>query len=242
MDPLLSQMSHLQVLNLSYNKLTVLPQHLPPKLQELNLTGNLITDIVTRGQQFPSLIHLGISYNQLTDEFLPVLKASFPKLFCLDISHNRLESITKTLKVLLTMNDLRMLYLIGNPLMLAFNYRQVIKKKLQKLKMLDGTPTLNEAESTKKKKPKADSGLSSYSQKNQGPDVEELVKDVSDNFTLDLHLRVLQNIDGVYLTEETCKPEVLETLANDSDKSSVFWLTYTDHHEKKVETEKKVWI
>lgn len=140
------------------------------------------------------------------------------------------------------MTDLKMLYLIGNPLMLASNYRQVIKTKLQKLKVLDGTPTLNEAESTKKKKPKADSALSSYSQRNQGPDLEELVKDVSDNFTLDLHLRVLQNIDGVYLTEETCKPEVLETLANDSEKSSVFWLSYTDHHGKKVETEKKVWI
>lgn len=57
-----------------------------------------------------------------------------------------------------------------------------------------------------------------------------------------MHLRVLQNIDGVYLTEETCKPEVLEALANDNEKSSVFWLTYTDHKGNKVETERKVWI
>jgi hypothetical protein len=153
----------------------------------------LITEIVTRGNQFPSLIHLGISYNQLTDDSLPAIKSSFPKLFCLDISHNRLESITKTLKVLLTLLDLRMIYLLGNPLMLSSNYRQVLKSKLSKLKILDGTPTLNEAESTKKKKPKADSALSSYSQKNQGqgPDVDELVRDVQENFTLDLHMRVL---------------------------------------------------
>ena len=85
-----------------------------------------------------------------------------------------------------------MIYLIGNPLMLSTNYRQVLKSKLSKLKILDGTPTLNEAESTKKKKPKADSALSSYSQKNQGgPDVDELVRDVQENFTLDLHMRVL---------------------------------------------------
>jgi hypothetical protein len=84
-----------------------------------------------------------------------------------------------------------MVYLIGNPLMLSTNYRQVLKTKLSKLKILDGTPTLNEAESTKKKKPKADSALSSYSQKNQWPDVDELVRDVQENFTLDLHLRVL---------------------------------------------------
>ena len=76
--------------------------------------------------------------------------------------------------------------------MLSSNYRQVLKSKLSKLKILDGTPTLNEAESTNKKKPKADSALSSYSQKNQqGPDVDELVRDVQENFTLDLHLRVL---------------------------------------------------
>ena len=85
-----------------------------------------------------------------------------------------------------------MIYLLGNPLMLSSNYRQVLKSKLSKLKILDGTPTLNEAESTKKKKPKADSALSSYSQKNQqGPDVDELVRDVQENFTLDLHMRVL---------------------------------------------------
>ena len=51
------------------------------------------------------------------------------------------------------MNELKMLYLIGNPLMLAPNYRNVVKTKLQKLKILDGIPTLNEAENTKKKKP-----------------------------------------------------------------------------------------
>lgn len=44
-DASLSKMSRLRILNLSYNKITVLPGCLPPKIQELNLTGNLLTDV-----------------------------------------------------------------------------------------------------------------------------------------------------------------------------------------------------
>jgi hypothetical protein len=84
--------------------------------------------------------------------------------------------------------------------------------------------------------------LSTYSKSTQGPDLDALVDGVSEDFTLDLHLRVLQNIDGIYLTEETCKPEILEALQNDQEKSSVYWLSYIDHHDKVVETDKKVWI
>lgn len=86
--------------------------------------------------------------------------------------------------------------------------------------------------------------LSTYSKSTQGGgiDLDALLEGVKEELSLDLHLRVLQNIDGIYLTEETCKPEVLETLQNDNEKSSVFWLTYTDHTGKVVETERKVWI
>lgn len=125
-----------------------------------------------------------------------------------------------------------MLYLVGNPVMLVPNYRNVFKTKFNKLKILDGKPTLNEAESTRKKKkvlPGATSALSSYSQKSV-PDPNAMVADINETFTLDLHLRVLQNIDGIYLTEETCKPEILETLTSDASKSSVFWLSYVNHH------------
>jgi Leucine-rich repeat (LRR) protein len=45
MDASLAKMGNLKILNLSYNKLQALPSHLPPKIQELNLTGNNITDI-----------------------------------------------------------------------------------------------------------------------------------------------------------------------------------------------------
>ncbi len=90
---------------------------------------------------------------------------AFPKLFCLDISHNRLESLLHALRSLVNLPELRMLYLIGNALMLSANYRQVLKIKFNKLKILDGTPTLNEAEGTKKKKSNKAQGsmLSNYS-------------------------------------------------------------------------------
>jgi Leucine-rich repeat (LRR) protein len=204
----------------------------------------MISTIEAGSVQFTSLIHLGVSYNQLDDDSLTKLVSVFPKLFCLDISHNRLESMIQTLRSLILLQDLKMLYMLGNPLVLVPNYRQVLKTKFNKLRMLDGTPTLNEAEGTKKKKPAKSqtSMLSTYSKSTQGPDLEALVEGVSEDFTLDLHLRVLQNIDGIYLTEETCKPEVLETLQNDQEKSSVYWLSYTDHQDKVVETEKKVWI
>lgn len=78
--------------------------------------------------------------------------------------------------------------------------------------MLDGTPTLNESDSPKKRKKKAG-------------EMEVPLIEIQDTFTLDLHFRVLQNIDGVYLTEEVCKIELLDTLV-ENEKSSVFWLSY----------------
>jgi len=45
-----------------------------------------------------------------------------------------------------------MLYLQGNPLALATGYRDTLKVKLKALKVLDGIPTLNEVEGSKKKK------------------------------------------------------------------------------------------
>jgi Leucine-rich repeat (LRR) protein len=162
-DSLLSKMSNLRILNLSYNKITVLPSCLPPKLEELNLTGNSVSEIaIPSSSHFPTLIHLGLSYNAISDSSLSKIVSAFPKLFCLDLSHNRLESIKDSIKGLASLSDLKMLYLQGNPLMLVTGYRNTLKTKLPKLKILDGVATLNEAEGGKKKKKAAGSALSTY--------------------------------------------------------------------------------
>jgi hypothetical protein len=36
---------------------------------------------------------------------------------------------------------------------------------------------------------------------------------------------LLQGVDGIYLTEDICKLEVLDSLP-DEDKSSTFWISY----------------
>jgi Leucine-rich repeat (LRR) protein len=108
------------------------------------------------------LIHLGLSYNAISDSSLSKIVSAFPKLFCLDLSHNRLESIKDSIKGLASLSDLKMLYLQGNPLMLVTGYRNTLKTKLPKLKILDGVATLNEAEGGKKKKKAAGSALSTY--------------------------------------------------------------------------------
>ncbi len=124
----------------------------------------MITDLNLGSATFPSLLHLGIAYNKLTDSSLKIITKAFPKLFCLDIAHNRLESISLAIITLHPLSDLKMLYLQGNALALSTNYRNVMKTKLKALKVLDGIPTLNEQESTKKKKKTGNSALSTYGQ------------------------------------------------------------------------------
>ena len=45
-----------------------------------------------------------------------------------------------------------MLYLIGNPLALTPNYREILKQRFQGLKILDGTIAFTEIEENAKKK------------------------------------------------------------------------------------------
>jgi len=86
------------------------------------------------------------------------------------------------------------------------------------LKVLDGTATLNESDSPKKKKKKA-------------VESDQKLIQISDQLTLDLHLRILQGIEGVYLNDENCSkgPDYLDQLS-ETEKASTFWLVYTDHN------------
>ncbi len=67
------------------------------------------------------------------------------------------------------------------------------------MKLLDNIPTLNESDSPKKKRRVLDPNLTTKIE-------------IKDQLSLDLHFRVIYNIDGVYLNEDTCpKIELLDT-------------------------------
>eukprot|EP00347_Sterkiella_histriomuscorum_P007790 403347554 len=230
MDELLLSLNNLLVLNLSYNQISRV-QNLPKNLRELYLTGNQI-DYIDSRLRVPSLVHLGLGFNNLTSEYLAQIVVSFPGLFSLDLAFNQLDSLAGVIDNLMQLPDLRMLSLIGNPLTLTTKYRDILKQRLKMLKVLDNIPTLNESDSPKKKAKKL----------SQDPQYGQMIE-IKDEFSLDLQFRVLSNIDGIYLNEENCasKMEMLDQL-QDQEKSSVFWLSYTNHFGNQVQSESKIWI
>ena len=195
MDPSLTQMSHLQVLNLSFNGLREIV-NIPSSLKELYLAGNEISEVNVSKHE--NLIHLGLSYNKL--EFPQLLKITnvFPNLFCLDLSYNNVCDMRNVVSSLKELTCLKMIYLRGNPCAMTPRYKDILKKNFEDVKIIDGKQAFSEGESPSKKRKK----------KNH---VEEHIEIVPTG-TLDFEVRLLQNIDGVYITEEMIKPELLEEL------------------------------
>jgi len=102
---------------------------LPISLRELNLTGNLVDEVEPLRQPLESLIHLGVAYNVLKTPALTTITANFPNLFCLDASFNGLCDFRESCTVLETLENIKMLYLMGNPLCLTGNYREILKQR-----------------------------------------------------------------------------------------------------------------
>jgi hypothetical protein len=77
-----------------------------------------------------------------------------------------------------------------------------------------------------------------------------VIVDTSDHIPIEtvlefeLHFRLMANQAGVYLNPDNCSPDNgLDLTALDAGKkSSVFTLTYIDHHGEKQSTVPKVWI
>jgi internalin A len=132
----LGQLTHLQSLNLSGNKLTTLPEWLTqltqlrslnisgnqlvtvpdwltqlPHLQSLNLSGNKLTTLPEWLAQLTRLQALDLASNQLT--VLPEWLGRFTDLQSLDVQSNQLESLPSSLQVL---TQLRSLACGNNPL------------------------------------------------------------------------------------------------------------------------------
>ena len=67
---------------------------------------------------------------------------------------------------------------------------------------------------------------------------------VQDTISLEIQLRVLKTVTGTYLNPENCSN--IDALNLDEvpieQKSSQFWIQYTDHMGETICTEKKAWI
>ena len=184
-------------------------KNLPRSLKELNLTGNLVDTIEPLRQPLTSLIHFGVAYNLLKTESLAVITANFPNLFCLDAAFNELCEFSGACVALEGLESIKMLYLNGNPLALTPNYREILKQRLQNLRILDGTTAFNEVEENAKKKHRkrvtarlahlGDIPKDAY----KIPEADLIP--IQDNVVLDLEFRLLDNVPGVYINETNCQ-------------------------------------
>ena len=183
-------------------------ENLPIRLRELNLTGNLVEEIEPLRQPLESLIHLGIAYNVLKTPALRTITNNFPNLFCLDVAFNELCDFRQACTTLETLESIKMMYLLGNPLCLISNYREILKQRFQNLKILDGTTAFTEAEENAKKKriKRVQARLAHLGDipKDAYKIPEAELIPIQDNVVLEVELRLLDNVQGVYINETNC--------------------------------------
>ena len=218
LDEGLIHFRNLEVLNLSENKISRL-DFIRPKLQELSLTANNISEISVPKTE--SLVHLGLAYNKIDDGTLAQIATAFPNLFSLDLAFNDVCSLDHLINCLKLMPKMKMVNLKGNPVVLSKNYRAIMKQRFQQLKVLDGTQAFSDTEQAlmDKKKKKFDAyGNEIIDLSGQIP-VEKVL-------TLELSLRLMQQVQGVYLTAEMCPPDFDLNGLPAKSKSSVFYLKY----------------
>ena len=195
-----------------------------------------------------SFIHLGVAYNLLKAPALKVISANFPNLFCLDASGNELCDFRSSCAALEPLDNIKMLYLAGNPLCITPNYREILKQRFQSLRVLDGTTAFTEVEENAKKKHRKRvqarlAHLGDIPKEAFKIPEAELIP-IQDNVCFELELRLLDNIQGVYINETNCQQ--LENLNLDEipeeRKSSLYWVQYRNHEGELVTSEKKAWI
>jgi len=109
-------------------------------LEVLELGSNQIYDLSSLCLQPPHLLHLGLSYNRLSNNqqtncfFIPHL---WPHLKSLDLSFNDFDQLSTTVAGLQSLPSLKSLALQGNPLSLLPNYRRYVINALKNLSHLD---------------------------------------------------------------------------------------------------------
>ncbi|XP_068679852.1 leucine-rich repeat-containing protein 43-like isoform X2 [Montipora foliosa] len=105
--------------------------------KELELAANQISDISTLCVCPPPLIHLGLSYNQISSVTGHMKATSWSNLLSLDLSFNNLTDLFGTINVLKTLPKLKNLVLQGNPLALVPGYRGYTIDSIRQLTILD---------------------------------------------------------------------------------------------------------
>ncbi|XP_033123200.1 leucine-rich repeat-containing protein 43-like [Anneissia japonica] len=138
-DERLLQFPNLKELTLSANNLESLnTRHIPRSLEVLELVANNISDLRPLCDDPPlNLQHLGLGHNKIA--FLSDCLTEFywPNLLSLDLSHNNLSGLVDIVQQLLSLNKLRNLSLIANPLALIPGYRGFVVDSFRQLLILD---------------------------------------------------------------------------------------------------------
>lgn len=133
-DEDLLKFTSLTFLDLSKNQLSLV-DYLPPSLKFFKGYNNTIQRISCR--KLPSLCFLGAGYNKLGTSGFEQISQRFRNLLSLDLSYNNLTEIRNFTSDAQTLQKLRHLTLVGNPLCLLPYYRLIIINHLPQMQILD---------------------------------------------------------------------------------------------------------
>jgi hypothetical protein len=181
-----------------------------------------------------------------------VIVKVFPNLFCLDVSFNDLCDMEAAISWCKQLTSLKMLYHEGNPLVFTNDYAKIVAERVVGIKVLDGhsvfldQATIDSQEANKKSLIAASkASLKSGALSSASSNVETYLTGIKPNLTLDLHFRLLKNVEGgrYLIPEENCFLEVekLDEIPEEQ-KSSMYWITFTDHNGAEIASEKRSYI
>ena len=131
---------------------------------------------------------------------------------------------------------------------MTHQYREIVKQRLQDLRMLDGTQAFSEQEENAKKKFRKRvqqrlAHLGDIPPEAYKVPKEELIP-IVEEVKIEIEFRLLQNVAGVYINDQNCQQ--LETLNLDEvpkeRKATQYWVKYRDHFGDEVLSDKKSWL
>ena len=135
-DAEITTFKNLKILHLSENKIPII-SNLPANLEQLIIAHSAVERIDPKVSS-NSLQYLNLSSNSINENVLGQVAKSFPNLLSLDVSFNYLTNIVQTSASLISLRQLKVLYLTGNPITIIRNYIDSVKNELPNLKRLDG--------------------------------------------------------------------------------------------------------